>query len=115
MESCGTRVQEPHSSRADPRQRKRRWHPCGRAKDFICMCMGVNSNWRRTTNRRTSKPSARIERWVLRLQGYKVIYRPGKTNSADALSRLNQTTPKDMNGEEIEVVRMIAEVSQHVT
>ena len=40
---------------------------------------------------RTSKPSARIERWVLRLQGYqyKVIYRPGKTNIADALSRLN--------------------------
>ena len=60
---------------------------------------------------RTSKPSARIERWVLRLQGYqyKVIYRPGKTNIADALSRLNQTTPKDKRGEEIEVVRMIAE------
>ena len=65
---------------------------------------------------RTSKPSARIERWVLRLQGYqyKVIYRPGKTNIADALSRLNQTTPKDKSGEEIEVVRMIAEESTPV-
>ena len=41
---------------------------------------------------RLSKPSARIERWVLRLHGYdyKVIYRPRKANIADALSRLNQ-------------------------
>lgn len=37
-----------------------------------------------------SKPCARIERWVLRLQGYRfnVIYKPGKTNIADPLSRL---------------------------
>lgn len=37
-----------------------------------------------------SKPCARIERWVLRLQAfkYKVIYRPGKFNIADSLSRL---------------------------
>ena len=36
---------------------------------------------------RLSKTSARIERWVLRLQGYdyKVVYRPGKVNIADAL------------------------------
>lgn len=37
-----------------------------------------------------AKPCARIERWVLRLQSYryKVVYKPGKTNIADPLSRL---------------------------
>ena len=36
-----------------------------------------------------SKPSARIERWVLRLQPYSfsVLYKPGKDNPADFLSR----------------------------
>jgi transposase InsO family protein len=38
-----------------------------------------------------SKPSARIERWVLRLQSYDYVvqYQPGKTNIADPLSRLS--------------------------
>ncbi|XP_055847378.1 uncharacterized protein K02A2.6-like [Episyrphus balteatus] len=37
-----------------------------------------------------SRPCARNERWVLRLQSYKykVIYRPGKSNIADPISRL---------------------------
>lgn len=37
-----------------------------------------------------SRPCARIERWVLRLQSYRytVIYKPGKSNIADPLSRL---------------------------
>lgn len=41
-----------------------------------------------------SKPCARIERWVMRLMSYKfkVIYRPGKTNIADPLSRLSINT-----------------------
>ena len=38
---------------------------------------------------RKSKPSARIERWVLRLQPYsfKVVYKPGSNNPTDYLSR----------------------------
>ncbi|XP_055700122.1 uncharacterized protein K02A2.6-like [Phlebotomus papatasi] len=38
----------------------------------------------------TSKPCARIERWVLRMQAfdYTVVYRKGKSNIADPLSRL---------------------------
>ena len=49
-----------------------------------------------------SKPSARIERWVLRLQGYtfKVIYIPGKSNIADPLSRLLPLSTK--TGEEFD-------------
>ena len=37
-----------------------------------------------------SKPPLRIERWAFQLQPYhfKFLYRPGKTNAADALSRL---------------------------
>lgn len=43
---------------------------------------------------RTSKPCARIERWVLRLQAfrYKVVYKPGKSNIADTISRLCKTS-----------------------
>ena len=61
----------------------------------------------------TSKPSARIERWVLRLQSYsfQVVYRPEKTNIADALSRLNSLDQKDTSGEETDAVKMVAEES----
>ena len=53
--------------------------------------------WRPITNlyrsiySSTFKPCTRIERWVLRLQGYdfKAVYHPGKTNIADTLSLLN--------------------------
>lgn len=46
-----------------------------------------------------SKPCARIERWVMRLLSYKfkVLYKPGKSNIADPLSRLLTvtTTPSE--------------------
>lgn len=60
--------------------------------------MELNSNCTQTTNlvtiySRRSKPCARIERWVLRLQPYKfkVKYLPGGKNIADPLSHLSQT------------------------
>ena len=50
MDSCGTRVQEPHNSRAEILPDRERGVGT-RAKDLTCMCMGVNTNWRRATNR----------------------------------------------------------------
>ena len=65
---------------------------------------------------RSSKPSARIERWVLRLQAYNfnVIYRPGKTNIADSLSRLNSVDQRDHSGEQVDFVKAIAQESTPV-
>lgn len=58
----------------------------------------------------TSRPCARIERWVLRLQGfqYKVLHVSGSLNIADVLSRLSTLPPKPFDeGEEL-MVREVA-------
>lgn len=49
----------------------------------------------------TSRPCARIERWVLRLQAFrfKVKYRRGKANLADPLSRLTVMEPQPFDEE----------------
>ncbi|XP_022791503.1 uncharacterized protein K02A2.6-like [Stylophora pistillata] len=59
-----------------------------------------------------SKPSAGVERWVLRLQTYhfSVVYRPDKTNIADALSRLNCGFQSD-DGEDYDFVHTAVERS----
>ena len=59
-----------------------------------------------------SKPSLRIERWVLRLQPFefKVKYIKGKNNIADPLSRLvgNEPTVEKSQIEDISYVRFVA-------
>lgn len=58
----------------------------------------------------SSRPCARIERWVLRLQGfqYKVVYTAGPSNIADVLSRLSVSEPRAFDDSEELVVREIA-------
>lgn len=48
-----------------------------------------------------SKPCARLERWVLRLQSYSydIVHEPGATNLADALSRLSKSDPQPFDCE----------------
>ena len=60
-----------------------------------------------------SRNSARIERWVLRLQPYKfkVQYEPGKQNIADSLSWLGKGKGVCMNDDAEEFIRFMAETS----
>lgn len=65
-----------------------------------------------------SKPCARIERWVLRLQSYryKVVYRTGKNNIADPLSRLVEfeQTSESFDEENEQYVRSITSLAAPV-
>ena len=56
---------------------------------------------------RKSKPSARIERWVLRLQPYNYQVSSRK-NIADALSRLTKIVASNQSQDDEEYVRMVA-------
>lgn len=65
-----------------------------------------------------SRPSARIERWVLRLQSYQyqIKYRAGKSNIADPLSRLSvgKSLGKPFDEESEHYVNLIATTSAPV-
>ncbi|XP_055585535.1 uncharacterized protein K02A2.6-like [Uranotaenia lowii] len=60
-----------------------------------------------------SKPCLRIERWVLRLQGfsYDVVYRKGKTNIADSLSRLSNAEPVPFDPDSEVYIRSVVELA----
>lgn len=60
-----------------------------------------------------SKPSARINRWVLRLQPYtfKVKHIPGKSNIADCLSRLTTPEGNEKVKDSEEYIRFVAQHS----
>lgn len=60
-----------------------------------------------------AKPSARIERWILRLMSFKyqVIYQPGKSNIADPFSRLCQDAEicdESFDEEAERIIRMVS-------
>lgn len=61
----------------------------------------------------TSKPCARIERWVLRLQefAFKVVYKPGKANIADPFSRLCTFMDSNDVAKEEVLIRMVKETT----
>ncbi|CAK1581829.1 unnamed protein product [Parnassius mnemosyne] len=63
-----------------------------------------------------SKPCARIERWVLRLQAYdyKVIYKPGKSHIADPLSRLCTTSIQNSSFEDEHHVNQIVQLARPI-
>lgn len=61
-----------------------------------------------------SRPCARIERWVLRLQSYnfKIIYSPGKKNIADSLSRLSSCDQSPRPFDDDNYVNLVVEESR---
>lgn len=61
----------------------------------------------------TSRPTARIERWLLRIQAFKfrVVYRRGSANLADCLSRLGSHVADQWTDETEVYIRRIVAVS----
>jgi hypothetical protein len=61
-----------------------------------------------------SKPCARVERWVLRLQSYhyNIQYKPGKTNIADPLSRLCKYSKQSTHLPDENYVHQIVELAR---
>ena len=79
--------------------KRKHLHLFGPARDLICRYLYGLPEFDLVTDHQalniygpTSKPSARIERWVLRLQpfNYRVRYVTSRENIADALSRLTK-------------------------
>ena len=85
------------------------WHPPGSAPARF-----ASQTIRDDIYSARSKPSARLERWVLRLQPYefKVVYQPGPQNIADPLSRLlPHGVSKSEQNETEDYVRFVATMS----
>lgn len=63
-----------------------------------------------------SKPCARIQRWVLRLQSYNftIVYSPGKKNIADSLSRLSSSTKCPQPFDDENFINLVIEQSRPV-
>ncbi|XP_044167183.1 uncharacterized protein LOC122951222 [Acropora millepora] len=84
----------------------------------VCYAAGASARWKEVTDHEAlkviyskgSKPSARIERWVLRLQpyNYKVCCVKSRDNIADALSRLTKIPLSRNSRYDDEYVRMDA-------
>lgn len=65
----------------------------------------------------TSKPCARLERWILRLQSFsfKVIHHPGKLNIADPLSRLCSPNESNEISNECHMIRLVCDTVYDTT
>lgn len=77
----------------------------GRSFDLVTDCKALQFLF--TTR---SRPCARIERWVLRLQSfdYKIVHIAGESNAADALSRLATLYPTPFDQSEELMIREVA-------
>ena len=98
--------------------KRKPWDWFGLANVFHCTCLKkyeleTDHKPLKYIYSKTSKLSARIERWVLRLQSYdfNVVYKPGSTNIVDALSRLNKI--EHINTAEQETYDFVHKIAVH--